>query len=152
MSANLIVRCARCDKPIFMANLQFHIYIEHAREKDRALQLSDFYFLLSDTESQLKGVSETSNSSDSVNHPVHYNSHPSGVECITVIRHMPADIAAAVKYLWRQGLKPEEGKTELDKAIEDCSKAIWYIQDYIDNILKPQLAKSEKSLDNSSTS
>jgi len=34
-----------------------------------------------------------------VNHPAHYNSHPSGIECIEIIRPMHCDLANAVKYL-----------------------------------------------------
>ncbi len=61
---------------------------------------------------------------DPVNHPKHYNSHPSGVECITVVEHMSFNIGNAVKYLWRADLK---GST-----IEDLRKSIWYIQREID--------------------
>ena len=68
---------------------------------------------------------------ESVNHPKHYNSHPSGVECIDIIRHYCYDIGAAIKYLWRAGLKTEEGMTDRDKEIEDLRKAIWYIEDRI---------------------
>ena len=65
-----------------------------------------------------------------VNHPKHYNSHEAGVECISVIRHYTCDIANALKYLWRAGLKPEQGKLDGDKEIEDLKKALWYINDY----------------------
>ena len=68
---------------------------------------------------------------ENVNHPKHYNSHPSGVECIDIIRHYCYDIGAAIKYLWRAGLKTEEGMTDRDKEIEDLRKAIWYINDRI---------------------
>ena len=57
---------------------------------------------------------------DPVNHPAHYTSHPSGVECITVVEHMPFNVGNAVKYLWRAGAKGD--------AIEDLRKAAWYIQ------------------------
>lgn len=57
---------------------------------------------------------------EQVDHPDHYNEHPSGVECIDVVEHMPFNIGNAVKYLWRCGLK-------LD-AIEDLKKAVWYIE------------------------
>lgn len=57
-----------------------------------------------------------------VNHPPHYNSHPSGVECIDIIEHMPFNIGSAVKYLWREGLKGQEASEK------DLHKAIWYIQ------------------------
>lgn len=67
-----------------------------------------------------------------VNHPKHYNSHPSGVECIDIVRHYCFDIGNAIKYLWRCGLKKEEGMTDREKEIEDLEKAVWYIQDRID--------------------
>jgi len=43
---------------------------------------------------------------EQVDHPQHYNNHPSGVECITIIEWYPANTAMAMKYLWRAGLKP----------------------------------------------
>jgi len=69
-----------------------------------------------------------------VNHPKHYCSHPSGVECITIVRHYCYDIASAIKYLWRQGLKKEDGMDDLQKQVEDCQKAMWCIGDYIEMI------------------
>lgn len=68
---------------------------------------------------------------DNVNHPKHYADHPSGVECIEITRHHDFNIGNAIKYLWRAGLKKEEGKTDIDKEIEDLKKAIWYIEDKI---------------------
>ena len=65
-----------------------------------------------------------------VNHPKHYNQHPAGIECIAIIRHYTCDIANAVKYLWRAGLKPEAGKLNAEKELEDLEKALWYIDDY----------------------
>jgi hypothetical protein len=58
---------------------------------------------------------------DQVNHPKHYTSHPSGVECIEITRHMGYNLGNAVKYIWRCDLKRD--------AIEDLRKAIWYLQD-----------------------
>lgn len=69
-------------------------------------------------------------------HPNYYNQNPTGVECIDVIRFYTCDIANAIKYIWRQGLKSEEGIDDNDKAIEDCQKAIIYINDFIKNILQ----------------
>ena len=71
---------------------------------------------------------------DSVNHPAHYNSHPSGIECIEIARHHNFNIGNAIKYLWRAGLKSEEGMEDTDKQIEDLNKAIWYIKDEIKRI------------------
>ncbi len=60
---------------------------------------------------------------DPVNHPAHYTSHPSGVECIQITRHMSFNVGNAVKYLWRADLK--------DAPIQDLEKAAWYIADEI---------------------
>jgi hypothetical protein len=62
---------------------------------------------------------------DSVNHPKHYNSHPSGVECIDIVRHMSFNIGNVFKYLWRCGLKDGE------PSLKDMKKALWYLQDEI---------------------
>lgn len=59
---------------------------------------------------------------DSVNHPEHYNSHPSGVECITIVEYMSFNLGNAIKYLWRAGLKGGVPK------VEDLRKAVWYIE------------------------
>jgi hypothetical protein len=61
---------------------------------------------------------------DEVNHPQHYTSHPSGVECIEITRHMNFNLGNAVKYIWRADLKH-------DNTIEDLEKARWYIDDEI---------------------
>ena len=61
---------------------------------------------------------------EAVNHPKHYTSHPSGVECIQVTEHMCFNLGNAIKYIWRADLK---GKT-----IEDLEKAIWYVRREID--------------------
>jgi len=39
--------------------------------------------------------------SDPVNHPPHYNRHPSGVECIQITEHMNFNLGNAVKYICR---------------------------------------------------
>lgn len=70
-------------------------------------------------------------SNDMVNHPSHYTSHPSGVECIEITRHYCFAIGSAIKYLWRAGLKKEEGMNDREKEIQDLEKAIWYINDRI---------------------
>ena len=56
---------------------------------------------------------------DFVNHPRHYTSHPSGVECIEITEHMNFNLGNAVKYIWRASLKGKE--------IEDLRKARWYV-------------------------
>ena len=74
-----------------------------------------------------------------VNHPAHYQ-RKDGIECIDVIRHYTCDIANAIKYLWRAGLKPEMGMEDAEKEIEDLKKALWYIEDY--RVKIPQLLLS----------
>lgn len=55
-----------------------------------------------------------------VEHPKHYNRHPSGVECIDVVQHMGFNVGNAIKYLWRADHK--------GKAVEDLQKALEYIK------------------------
>lgn len=55
---------------------------------------------------------------DAVEHPTHYVSHPSGIECITITQHMPFVLGNAMKYIWRADLK---------NGIEDLEKARWYL-------------------------
>lgn len=62
---------------------------------------------------------------DPVNHPAHYTSDPSGIECIQITRHRNFNVGNAIKYLWRAGLKDDK------KRIEDLKKAIFYINDEI---------------------
>lgn len=73
---------------------------------------------------------------DVVNHPSHYTSHPSGVECITISEHYNFCIGNGFKYLWRAGLK--SAPDMLEKEIEDCEKAVWYITRHINNLKKKQ--------------
>jgi len=63
---------------------------------------------------------------DTVNHPKHYTSHPSGIECIEITEHMNFCVGNAIKYLWRANLKGRE--------IEDLRKARWYIDREIQRI------------------
>lgn len=59
-----------------------------------------------------------------INHPPHYNEHPSGIECIVIVEHYNFNIGNAIKYLWRAGLK--------GNPVEDLQKAAWYINREID--------------------
>lgn len=59
---------------------------------------------------------------DMVNHPPHYTSHPSGVECIDVVEHYDFLLGNIIKYAWRAGLK--EGSSRID----DLRKCAWYAQ------------------------
>lgn len=67
---------------------------------------------------------------DPVNHPKHYNAHPSGVECITVARHMGFNLGNVMKYIWRAEHK--------GKALEDLKKAWFYLDDEIARLEKEQ--------------
>lgn len=58
---------------------------------------------------------------DVIEHPEHYNEHPSGIECIEIVQHMDFNIGTAIKHLWRAGLK--KGVTY----DEDLMKARQYI-------------------------
>lgn len=57
---------------------------------------------------------------DEVNHPPHYNQHPSGIECIQVTEHMCFNLGNAIKYIWRADLK---GNSD-----QDIEKAIWFLK------------------------
>lgn len=77
----------------------------------------------------------TATTHDPVNHPAHYTSDPSGVECITITRHRNFNIGNAIKCLWRAGLK------SADTNIQDLKKAVWYIQDEIGRLEDVKLSE-----------
>lgn len=56
---------------------------------------------------------------DKVNHPAHYNSHPSGVEVIEITEHLNFCLGNAVKYVLRADLKGDP--------LTDLHKAVWYL-------------------------
>lgn len=124
---NSMLDCATCkllklqaDKPARTCNL-IGCNVKLTRQQEDGAYCSD------------KCMAEAKGAYEYVDHPKHYNEHPAGIECIDVIEHMTHNIGAAVKYLWRTGLKPGEGwERELDKAL-------WYI-----NREKERLAKAQK--------
>ena len=71
------------------------------------------------------------NKNDQINHPKHYTSDPSGIECIDITRHRNFNIGNAIKYLWRAGLKEDKDRKLIDKQVEDLNKAVWYLVDEI---------------------
>ena len=84
---------------------------------------------------------------DPVEHPKHYCSHPSGIECIEVTRHMNFNCGNVIKYLWRCGLKDSA------PSIEDLRKAAWYLNDEIRRVQGdapglPSARLSREELDN----
>ncbi len=74
---------------------------------------------------------------DPVNHPKHYTSHASGVECITITEHFNFCIGNAIKYLWRAGEKGDR--------LEDLRKARWYVDREIAR-LEVALAQVERKI------
>lgn len=54
-----------------------------------------------------------------VDHPKHYNSHPSGIEAISICEHLPFNVGNAVKYVMRAAHKGARD--------EDMQKAAWYL-------------------------
>jgi len=61
---------------------------------------------------------------DPVKNPRHYNSHPSGIECRVIARHMNFNLGNVFKYIWRADLK--------DGALQDLKTA----RDYLDDEIK----------------
>lgn len=57
---------------------------------------------------------------DTINKAQHYNSHPSGVECIDVARHLTGAWFNAFKYVFR---------AEHKNGRQDLEKALYYIND-----------------------
>ena len=65
-------------------------------------------------------TTQSKDPNERVDHPRHYNQHPSGIECIEFIEHLPSNTANAVKYIWRCGLKMSE------TPLRDLQSARWY--------------------------
>ena len=63
---------------------------------------------------------------EAVDHPSHYCSHPSGIECIQVTQHFNFNRGNAIKYIWRAGQK--------GNAIKDLKKARKYIDFELERI------------------
>lgn len=62
---------------------------------------------------------------DPVNHPSHYTSHPSGVECLEITRHLQFDPGNATKYVWRADLKTGVS------GVQDLLKSEFYLEDHL---------------------
>lgn len=67
---------------------------------------------------------------DDINHPRHYTSHPSRIECIQITEHMTFCLGNTIKYVWRAGLKGEG----IEAAIKDLRKAQWYLAREIERL------------------
>lgn len=71
-------------------------------------------------------LSTNNQMNDPVNNPIHYTTHPSGIDCIQISEHMNFCLGNAIKYIWRAGQKGER--------LEDLEKARWYIQREIERV------------------
>lgn len=67
---------------------------------------------------------------DNVNHPSHYTwlKDKCGIEVVDITRHMDFCLGNAIKYILRSG------KKDKNKEIEDLKKAIFYINDKINQL------------------
>jgi len=74
---------------------------------------------------------------DSVNHPKHYNTHPSGIECVEYEELLPGNLAHACVYVWRHEHKGHP--------TEDLEKALWFLRRERQRSLTEQ-AEAEKFL------
>jgi len=76
----------------------------------------------------MKNTLQEKKMNDQVNHPIHYTSHPSGIETIQITEHMGFCLGNAIKYIMRSELK--------GKQIEDLKKAVWYLNREIERLEK----------------
>lgn len=86
----------------------------------------------------------SSNISDNVNHPSHYTwlKDLCGIEVIDITRHMDFDLGCVLKYVLRAGKKKEIGLSDIEKEIEDLSKAKFYLNDKIE-MLKNEIKNKQ---------
>lgn len=110
--------------------------VQKITERCKQLLITQDCAILKSTIADYNDFVTTSIETDSVKHPRHYCSHPSGVECIQITEYYDFCIGNAIKYLWRNGLKKEQGLSDKEKQIEDLEKAIWYINREIENLKK----------------
>jgi hypothetical protein len=62
--------------------------------------------------------------SDIVKRAAHYNNHPSGIEAITLVRHMGFQLGNTFKYVFRR-----DGK----EPVRSLKSALYYLDDYANN-------------------
>jgi hypothetical protein len=67
-------------------------------------------------------TTQSEDPNERIAHPRYYNQHPSGIETIELIEHLPANFCNAVKYIWRCGLKTTE------TPLRDLKSARWYVE------------------------
>lgn len=73
-------------------------------------------------------TTQSEDPNEKVDHPRHYNQHKSGIETIELIEHLPHNLGAAVKYIWRCGLKQSE------TPLRDLRSARWYTEREVQRI------------------
>jgi len=73
-----------------------------------------------------------------VNHPAHYNNHPSRIEAIDIIENFNFCLGNAFKYIFRYQLKGGS---------EDLNKALWYLERQVSNSPLNVFTPNEKLLD-----
>lgn len=80
---------------------------------------------------EAQAAKATAAAADMVNHPPHYNDHPSGIECIRVSERLPFNLGNAFKYVFRH--KAKNGR-------EDLQKAHWYLRRELERDHRPGIA------------
>lgn len=65
---------------------------------------------------------------DDVNNPAHYQGVAAMIQPVDITRELPGPLSNAVKYIWRAGRKGDKAK-----GIEDLEKALWYLDDWVEN-------------------
>ena len=65
---------------------------------------------------------------DNVNNPAHYQGIVAMIQPVAITRELPGPLSNAVKYIWRAGRKGDKAK-----GIEDLEKALWYLDDWVEN-------------------
>lgn len=64
-----------------------------------------------------------------VDHPPHYNAHPSQVECIDLAEVLSFNVGSAFKYVFRRDDKVNP--------VQDLEKAKWYLNRELDRLTTP---------------
>lgn len=66
------------------------------------------------------------NDDERIDHPAHYNQHPSGIEAIEICEHMGFNLGNAIKYLLRADHKGQK--------LDDLKKAAWHVNREIEKL------------------
>ena len=73
-----------------------------------------------------------------INHPAHYNNHPSRIEAIDIIENFNFCLGNAFKYIFRYQLKGGS---------EDLNKALWYLERQVSSSPLNVFTPNERLLD-----